>query len=121
VHKANPGRLRKQQANNARNLANSLPRLAICFSVILMILRGIPPWKPRTRRIVFFSLSQRKPNFLSPLHLHIIHSKKVALSNYARLLAIAEASAEPPVIAFHWVSVSQGLSYVAQVRLGGSL
>src|SRR5438105_9739169 len=48
-----------------------------------MILRGIPPWKPRTRRIVFFSLSQRKPNFLSPLHLHIIHSKKVALSNYS--------------------------------------
>jgi len=42
-------------------------------------------------------------------------------ARYAHLLAIAEASAEPPVIAFHWVTASQGLSYVAQVRLGGSL
>jgi quinol monooxygenase YgiN len=42
-------------------------------------------------------------------------------ARYARLLAIVEASAEPPEIAFHWVAASQGLSYVAQVRLGASL
>jgi quinol monooxygenase YgiN len=42
-------------------------------------------------------------------------------ARYARLLAIAEASAESPVIAFHWVAASQGLPYVAQVRLGGSV
>lgn len=40
-------------------------------------------------------------------------------ARYARLLAIAEASAEPPVIVFDWVVASQGLSYVAQVRLAG--
>jgi quinol monooxygenase YgiN len=41
-------------------------------------------------------------------------------ARYAHLLAIVEASAEPPQIAFHWVTASQGLSYVAQVRLGAS-
>lgn len=39
-------------------------------------------------------------------------------ARYARVLAIVEASAEPPVIAFHWVAASQGLSYVTQVRSG---
>ena len=42
-------------------------------------------------------------------------------ARYARLLAIAEVSAEPPVIAFHWVTLTKGLSYLAQVRLGGSV
>src|SRR5205823_449347 len=60
-----------------------------------------PPWKPRTRRIVFFPLSQRKPNFLSRLHLHIIHSRKwrCPIKKINELVVKAGHALEPKAIA----------------------
>ena len=40
-------------------------------------------------------------------------------ARYERLLAIMEASAQPPVLRYHLVSATRGLEFLEMVRLGG--
>jgi quinol monooxygenase YgiN len=39
-------------------------------------------------------------------------------ARYERLLVIMEASAEPPVLRYDWITASRGLDYLEAVRLG---
>ena len=41
-------------------------------------------------------------------------------ARYERVLALMEASAEPPVLRYQWVACTRGLEYLEAVRLGAS-
>jgi hypothetical protein len=60
-------------------LVNSLPRLAICFSVILTILRDIPREFKNTEGRLFFQLTQAQ--LAAPAAVTSNTMEKVALSN----------------------------------------